>query len=1032
MFIACKTMFVKNIRLFLGGILVFLAMEKSLGQEFYPSQRRLDKTRIQYQRFDWKYLTNANFEVYYYGKNESLARRTMQLLDLSLPKITSLIGYVPFNKAKVFVYPSEEALFQSNTGISLSNEADVLDENLSKFRIEIAFQHDYDEYRRDLVRALSRVYLQDMLFGGSLKESLQSSLFLNISDWFLKGLIAYLADGDSPGMQQFMLQSVEENKIKKLTLAKGQEAEWLGQSIWSYIVKMYGTQPVGTILNLTRIIRNEQTSISNTLKKPFTKILQDWYRFHLNQLNVAKQTNTRPNALKTYAKTDLSKGERLIDFELSPDGKWLVYSQEASSKIKVKLVNLGTDKEVLVQQYVVNDPFRQDHVKGPLMSFGKGNALHLIYTNAGKTWLQQYQALNNPKSDLKLNNKKELSDINCLSFSVSPNGQRLLMRVLRNGQEQVGYYDLRRSRFTAIEAGEGNDVAALSLGNAGAMAWVRAFESDSLLTEEARMETRSMYFLDPEQSETSKRLFRLRAPVQSLTALGDTAFLFLSPGSFGNGIIYKSLDSSLNFKELALDLRTSGKLQLTGDKVFVKSNHLLEQSIQTHALSELLASNRLEWSPNINVNTVLDSTGQRPNAEAESSSLSRRILERRARLERQFAAKSPKELSRTMGPFPYENFLTVNKSKGNFQVDPIRGLGYALQMNMNDLTENHLFKIGTFAMANLRSLDLFGEYAYLAKKMDWFVNYDRKVLNQESETNSQKIRYNRLEVRAVHPYDMFNKLAVSATFTSNRAIDQYNLTTPEDLSTFVGLKAEYIHDNTQQVQSNLLVGTRYWLTAEHQAALQFNAFTRLKVDIRKYWSISPWLYFNTRFSGSHIFGKNAPQTIMGGMDQWIFIQRESRTRQNPLGTDGIAQREVFMSDVAAPLRGFPINKLSGNSHLLLNAEFHVPVKYLLGQENPNSQLLNFLQIVFFGDLGTAWTGPSPFERVNDFNTNIYGGKNNPFLASVTDFRNPFLGGVGLGLRTQVLGTYLKFDYAYGIENNTIKTPISYLTLGYDF
>jgi len=89
-------------------------------------------------------------------------------------------------------------------------------------------------------------------------------------------------------------------------------------------------------------------------------------------------------------------------------------------------------------------------------------------------------------------------------------------------------------------------------------------------------------------------------------------------------------------------------------------------------------------------------------------------------------------------------------------------------------------------------------------------------------------------------------------------------------------------------------------------------------------------------------------------------------------------------------------------------------------------------LVGFTDVGTAWSGKGPFNRQNNLNTEIIGGGNLPFLATVTNFKNPFLIGYGLGVRTMLFGYYVKFDYAWGLENKVVNKPIPYLTLGYDF
>jgi hypothetical protein len=91
-----------------------------------------------------------------------------------------------------------------------------------------------------------------------------------------------------------------------------------------------------------------------------------------------------------------------------------------------------------------------------------------------------------------------------------------------------------------------------------------------------------------------------------------------------------------------------------------------------------------------------------------------------------------------------------------------------------------------------------------------------------------------------------------------------------------------------------------------------------------------------------------------------------------------------------------------------------------------------LQLVAFTDIGAAWTGKGPFSRQNSLNTIIRGGNGNPFEASVTNFKNPFLSGHGAGVRTLLLGYYVKFDVAWGVEDFVPSGPKYYLTFGYDF
>jgi hypothetical protein len=111
----------------------------------------------------------------------------------------------------------------------------------------------------------------------------------------------------------------------------------------------------------------------------------------------------------------------------------------------------------------------------------------------------------------------------------------------------------------------------------------------------------------------------------------------------------------------------------------------------------------------------------------------------------------------------------------------------------------------------------------------------------------------------------------------------------------------------------------------------------------------------------------------------------------------------------------------------------MPFSQYFSKSSLTSSFLRNLQFVGFYDIGTAWMGRNgPFSRQNSLNTEVVGGGDNPFRATVTNFKNPFLMGYGVGARTTILGYFVKFDYAWGIEDKEIGKPRMYLSLGQDF
>ena len=185
------------------------------------------------------------------------------------------------------------------------------------------------------------------------------------------------------------------------------------------------------------------------------------------------------------------------------------------------------------------------------------------------------------------------------------------------------------------------------------------------------------------------------------------------------------------------------------DKIVFKSRDNLTDKIQYMPTDVIFNLQTSQWIPTLDSNQNADLTIQDSVAD---STLNQNLTARdkrnaelkKARLDRQASLRLRKESGKLTGPIEYQNSFVINNSEGNFKVDPVRGLGYSFEVKMNDLLENHLVRTGIFVTSNLKNTDLWAEYAYLAKKIDWFVRFDRKVLDQQTETYSQKIRFNRI------------------------------------------------------------------------------------------------------------------------------------------------------------------------------------------------------------------------------------------------------------------------------------------------
>jgi outer membrane protein assembly factor BamA len=392
------------------------------------------------------------------------------------------------------------------------------------------------------------------------------------------------------------------------------------------------------------------------------------------------------------------------------------------------------------------------------------------------------------------------------------------------------------------------------------------------------------------------------------------------------------------------------------------------------------------------------------------------------------------------GPFPYKGLITSSDAPLGVRIDPIRGFGFTETVTLTDLLENHVIRGGVFLNpTELKNSDLFLEYHNLAHRIDYGVRIDRNSLYVNSPGEVvQKNRFTRLGLSASYPLSVTSRFTVSPSYTLTRSLDLQTLTQADVVSDYAGLRGEFVYDDTRTNGMNMVEGTRFKARFDAYGGIRSSkeSFTRLTIDLRRYQKLHRDLVLAVRLSYGMSGGGSPKQSALGGMENWYNNDKEP-VATNPLVVPAVRPtgtpdyRNLFFLDVVTNLRGFRLGKLVGTSHLLFNAELRLPLVKYLSRGTITSNFLRNLQLVAFTDVGTAWSGgQGPFSRSNSLNTDVY--NRGPFYAVVNNFKNPFLIGYGAGVRTMLLGYYVKFDYAWGLENKVVARPIAYLTLGYDF
>ncbi len=1069
-------------------MLLLLTLYDSKAQNFFPTQEPFGKNRIQYRPFKWQVLTSQNFEVYFYEGGQQTATLAIQLVETDFDRITEILGYSPFSRTKIFIYTSTQDLNQSNVGLNLSSEREIKEENLAKSRIEIAYSGNSVTFRKDLAREVSHVYVHDMLYGGSIKESLQNSLLLSVPDWFMNGITAYISEGWNTEMDSYVRDAIANKTLRKPSQTIGKESAFVGQSIWNYIAERYGKDNISNILNLTRIIRNEQTSISSTLGMPFSKAMKEWREYYAGMADNVNASYNATNYDFKVKEIKFNSSDRVNKFKISPDGAFLAFSKNELGRSSVEVMDLKSKKTVTILISGYKTLNQSIDYNTPLLSWTKGGTLSVIYENQGDVILNIYNDITEKDLTGKFASRKYLKDFDQVQdFDVSDNGTTLVLSAISKGQNDLFLYDIARGRVTQLTNDLYDDLSPRFVGSAGKLFFTSNRLKDSLNVDKGSYKTltnkfnlflhegkpkqeivrrlvdsmgsisnpvvadgNTVYFLNDERG--IRNIYRLTANDSTLVQVSNLRndIYDFDFNLSSNGLVIKTIEGNaevISYKQKA-EFAVKNNLPYTGRnvKLFGITQNTTTQTDKLKLDNQVVSI--IPETPIAKSKIILEKGEiDTENYQFDSGAFTKKNTEtqanspkndKRNKVEKIIISKqNRKENIKIRGPVDYNNPFVVNNTDLDFVVDPLpqRGFGLKGTINMNDLLENHHLQGGIFITPNLKNSDLWGQYSYLAKRIDYSVRYDRRSISEDAEQGAKKYHFNKLTFSASYPINTTTSVTVSPSYTTNRFLDLANLSSPDGFSDYAGGRAEFVFDNTIGHGLNQLEGTRIRVRFDHYSGLRNSndGFNRLYADLRHYVRFGKGVILASRLSGGHSFGNAPKQTVMGGMDNWLECQYENRTdNNNPFNSSRFDNKDVFFLDYATPLRGFNINKLSGVSHLALNIEVRLPVAKYIYDGPVYSNFFKNLLITTFTDVGTAWSGVGPFSRKNGFNTSIIGGGSLPFQATVTDFRNPFLIGYGVGARTTLLGYYIKYDLGWGWENKEVKAPISYVTLGYDF
>jgi hypothetical protein len=422
------------------AFVVSLFWNDSAKAQFYQGyQTTFGKNRVQYQDFLWTFYRFKNFDTYFYLGGKEHARFVGQHADKEIERVERLFDFRSSGRLQFIIFNKYSDMKQSNIGL----EGDEVSGNTGGLtrvignKVLIYYDGDHGHLLEQIRAGVAQVLFHQLMYGGNLKDRLQSAVLLTIPPWFEKGLIAFVSKGWGPDQDNMLRDGFSQDAFLRFNRLPESEAEFAGHSMWNYIANTYGQTAVSNLLYMTRVNRSIDNGFNFVVGMKLKRLMRSWSTYYKKYYELDGSGTVDPERKVVFR----SKSGRTYDFaNLSPDGKKLAWVSNEIGKYKVFIKDLETGKRKKILRGGYRTLQHKPDRSFPVLTWHpSGNYLTVFLERKGQLWMEYHHQDRKPKKE----RSKFLYFEKVLHASYSPNGQEMAISGVQNGATDIFVYNIR-------------------------------------------------------------------------------------------------------------------------------------------------------------------------------------------------------------------------------------------------------------------------------------------------------------------------------------------------------------------------------------------------------------------------------------------------------------------------------------------------------------------------------------------------------------------------------------------------------------
>lgn len=1040
------------------------------------------KNRVQFKNFEWKFYRFSKYETYFYTGGKELAVYAAKAAQKYLLEQEELFDFDLRENIQFIIYNKQSDFKQSNIGLGLENGEIAGLTQIMGSKVFIYFNGTHADFDRQIKEGIAQVLINQQVYGSSWTQVLKNSSLLSLPEWYTKGLTSYISDNWNPTIENEVRDGINSGKYKKFNRLSDQQAIIAGHSMWAYIADVYGESVISNILYMTRITQSVERGFLYVLGVNMKSLTKEWLNYYKQEFDGIK---TNPEEYKKFEKIKIRKKREYRQFKVSPDGEAFAYITDQLGQYKLYIYYPSNDKsyKIYKREFKLN---RINDKSYPVLAWHPSSEVLAFVTEEKGLLLMHYFDINTGGIQEKpLFNLEKVLD-----FSYSDDGKQMVLSALVKGHTDLYLYNVGANSQKPLTKDKFDDLNPRFIENSTQIVFTSNRLNDSLgyepTDEELFKHQLDIWVLDYEKetltqvTETQNQSEIQPYGIDSvLYYLGKKNNVYTRYHAVKDSFI-THIDTSIHYHRF-YEAKTSSATSTRGlnehtinqsrkvSEILVEDYkyHLLYKNVNDTipVIKDSLASSNdtsiVKEAKAPTVNKVLFKSSQVPQDsilpdvnidkyvfEKEKQKIQKHtvVIGKEKNLPKDSLLtdfKLPNQRNYNLSFFNDNSAIKLSNSFVNqeyqiFTGGPFTGpdIGGVMKLGVIDLFEDYKL-FGGIRMSS-GSREYFITYQNLVSRLDKEYTFLRTTADATNGFDVFGVTTNMLKYSLKYPFSEVANFQITTGIRNDitvvKSIDRVSLNAP-NFNEYRGvLKMAYVFDNSLPKMLNIYYGTKFKLFAEYyQEALDDNDGQNgnmqvVGFDFRHSLKLSREIIWVNRLAASSSFGKEKLIYYLGSVDNW-FDQASSAPRfinQEDINPNVNYRYQALASN----LRGFSQNIRRGTNFAVFNSEVRVPVFSYFIRRPIRSQFIRNFQIIGFTDVGSAWDGVDPFSKENRVTKDVI--KDGPLTVTVFKDIYPIVGGYGFGVRSTVLGYFLRADWAWGVEDGVSKKrPIFYLSLNLD-